>query len=233
MKDVIIIPTYNERENINILIPLIFNILPDVHVVIADDNSPDNTALAVTSLHKLYPNLSLITRKEKDGLAGAYINAISKTLEDKNINSIIMMDADFATQLKYLPEMILKNKEYSVVIGSRHAKGSKMIGVNLPRRVLSYLGNLYCKIILQIPIHDYSCDYMVISSDLIRRTDLSKIVAKGYSFIPQLKYLLYKAGANFFEVPIIFKERTNGESKISYKIIFEGILSPWKILFKK
>ncbi len=233
MKNIIVIPTYNEKENINILIPLIFKILPEVSVIVADDNSPDGTALVVNELKKEYPNLSLISRKEKDGLAKAYINVFLQILGDKDIKSIIMVDADFAPQLQYLPEMIKKSDNYGVVIGSRHAPGSKMIGSKLSRRILSFVGNLYYKMILRIPIHDYSCDFMVISMDLMRKIDLLKINAQGYAFVPELKYLLYKAGATFFEVPIIFIERTKGESKISSHIIFENIFNPWKIIFRK
>lgn len=232
-KKVIIIPTYNEKENIKILIPLIFNLFPNIYIAVADDNSPDGTALLVQEYKKEYPNLSLISIKEKDGLAKAYINAFLKILQDSDVNSIVMMDADFTPQLKYLPEMIEKSDNYDVVIGSRYVKGSKMVGCGLLRRIMSFGGNLYCRAILRIPIHDYSCGYMVISTDLLRRVDLTKISALGYSFISELKYLFYKAGAKFYEVPIVFMERTEGQSKFSLGIIFEGILTPWKILLKK
>lgn len=232
-KNVIIISTYNEKENIKILIPMIFKLLPDISVIVADDNSPDGTAFIVDEFKKEYSNLSIISRKEKKGLAKAYINVFLQVLEDKDIKSIIMVDADFAPQLQYLPEMIKKSEHYGVVIGSRHVKGSKMIGSKLSRRILSFFGNMYYKMILRIPIYDYSCDYMVISMDLMRKIDLSKINAKGYAFVPELKYLLYKVGATFFEVPIIFIERTKGESKISNQIIIENIFNPWKIIFKQ
>jgi len=233
MKKVIVIPTYNEKENIEILIPQIFKLLPNISVIVADDNSSDSTASIVTEFKKEYSNITLVSRKEKDGLARAYINVFLQIINDKDIESVILMDADFSPQLKYLPEMIEKSKDYGVVIGSRHALGSKMIGSKLPRRVLSFFGNLYYKMILRMPIHDYSCDYMVISIDLMRKIDLSKIGAKGYAFVPELKYLLYKAGATFFEVPIIFIERIEGKSKISIKIILEGVINPWKIVFRK
>jgi len=233
MKKVIIIPTYNEKENIKILIPQIFKLLPNISVIVADDNSPDGTDFIVTEFKKEYPNISLVSRKEKDGLAGAYINVFSQIINDKDIEFVIMMDADFSPQLKYLPEMIEKSKDYGVVIGSRHAPGSKMIGSKLLRRILSFLSNLYCRMILRIPIYDYSCDFMVISMDLMRRINLSKIRAKGYAFIPELKYFLYKAGATFFEVPIIFIERVKGKSKISRSIILEGIIIPLKLIFSK
>jgi dolichol-phosphate mannosyltransferase len=233
MKNIIIIPTYNEKESIKTLIPLIFELLPNIFIAVADDNSPDGTGSVVLEFKKEYPNLSLISRKQKDGLGKAYINAFREVLKDPDIKSIIMMDADFSPQLKYLPEMIEKSNDYSVVIGSRFVSGGKKIGVKLGRKILSSFGNLYCKIILRIPIQDYSCGFMVISAELLRKIDFLKISSSGYAFISELKYLLYKAGATFFEVPITFFERVDGQSKISWHIILEGITAPWKMIFKK
>ncbi len=228
MKDVIIIPTYNEKKSISTIVPLVFDILKDIYIVVADDNSPDGTGEVVLELQKKYPNLSLITKKEKKGLGKAYLNAFSIVLKEHNVRTVIMMDADFGSQVKFLPEMMRKSKDFSVVIGSRYIKGSKIIGWQLKRRLLSSLGNLYCDIILRMPIKDYTCGFVVISADYLRKVDFLKISSAGYAFILQLKYLLYKAGATFYEVPIVFIDRTEGESKITFNIINEGILAPWK-----
>ncbi|MFZ2621015.1 MAG: polyprenol monophosphomannose synthase [Minisyncoccia bacterium] len=233
MKDVIIIPTYNEKESIQTIVPLVFRLLPDITVVVADDNSPDGTGMIVLGMQKQYPNLSLISRKQKDGLGKAYINAFREVLKDKGVRAIIMMDADFTAQLKFLPEMMTKSKDYSVVIGSRYVSGSKILGWQLWRKVLSFSGNFYCRIILRMPIRDYTCGFNVISADLLRKVDLSKMDASGYAFILELKYILYKVGATFFEVPITFVDRVGGESKISSHIISEGVFAPWKMIFGK
>jgi dolichol-phosphate mannosyltransferase len=233
MKDIIIIPTYNEKENIRVLIPMIFELLPTVFVVVADDNSPDGTGQEVLELAKKYPHLSLISRKEKNGLGKAYVNAFINVLADKEVGRVIMMDADLSLQPKYLPEMIKKSEEYSVVIGSRYVTGSKIVGWQFWRRILSFCGNFYCSLIVRMPIKDYTCGFNVISAELLRKIDFSKMDASGYAFILELKYLLYKAGATFCEVPIVFVERLGGESKISSHIVHEGILAPWKMLFKK
>jgi dolichol-phosphate mannosyltransferase len=233
MKSVIIIPTYNEKENIKTLIPLIFSILPDIFVMVADDNSPDGTALAVAELKKEYSNLSILLRKQKDGLGKAYIHAFLEVLKKTDVKSVIMMDADFSPQLKYLPEMIKKSEAYSVVIGSRFVSGGKKTGVALGRRVLSFFGNLYCGMILRIPIHDYTCGFNVISVEFLRKIDFSKISASGYAFILELKYFLYKADATFFEVPITFIDRIEGKSKISSNIVLEGLWIPWKMILRK
>ena len=233
MKNVIIIPTYNEKENIKILIPLTFSVLPNVFIVVVDDSSPDGTGVAVAELQKKYPNLSLISRAEKNGLGQAYISAFSQVLEDKDVTNVIMMDADLSLQPKYLPEMIKRSRDYGVVTGSRYVDGSKIVGWKLWRRVLSFFGNFYCRVIIGMPIRDYTCGFNVIRAEILRKIDFSKMDMSGYAFIIELKYLLYKAGATFFETPIVFVERIGGESKIASHIISEGILAPWKMIFKK
>jgi dolichol-phosphate mannosyltransferase len=233
MKNIIIIPTYNERKNIAVLVPMIFDLLPDVDIVVADDNSPDGTADVVLEMAKKYPNLSLLSRKEKDGLGRAYINAFKKVLERSDVRSVIMMDADLSLQPKYLPEMIKASEHYSVVTGSRYIKGSQIIGWKFRRRMLSKFANLYCKMIIRLPLNDYTCGFNVIDAKLIRTLDFSKFQNSGYAFILELKYRLYKAGATFHEIPIVFVERVEGESKISNKIIKEGIKAPWKLLFTR
>lgn len=233
MKNVIVIPTYNEKENIRNLVPLIFKTVPDIFVVVADDNSPDGTGDMVRELQKQYPNLSLLSRQEKNGLGRAYIHAFKEVLKDKEVEHIIMMDADFSHHPKYLPEMLRQSKSFSVVCGSRYVKGGGTTGWEMWRRVMSFCGNFYCRSITGMPIYDCTGGFNVISTHLLRSIDFSKMDMSGYAFIMELKYLLYKAGGKFFEVPIIFANRAEGESKISSHIISEGVVAPWKMLWKK
>jgi len=232
MKNVIVIPTYNEKENIEILIPTLFKIIPDITVVVVDDNSPDGTGLSVTELQRRYPRLSLISGKEKNGLGSAYINAFSEVLKDSDIQNVIMMDADLSHKPEYLPEMIKKSEEFTVVIGSRYIQGGKTEGWEFWRRVLSFFGNFYCRLITGMPIQDATSGFNVISAELLRKINFSKMDMSGYAFIMELKYLLYRAGGTFFEVPITFINRVGGESKISSHIISEGVLAPWKMRLK-
>lgn len=233
MKNIIILPTYNERDNVSRIIPEIFSVVPEVYILVADDNSPDGTADVVKSLQAKYPNLSLISRPEKNGLGKAYINAFNFVLKDYDVKSVIMMDADLSHQPKYLPEMLSKRNAYDVVTGSRYIKGGATQGWELWRRVLSFLGNFYCRNITGIPVMDCTAGFNVINADLMRKIDFSKMDMSGYAFIMELKYLLYKAGGSFFEVPIVFNNRIGGESKMSGHIISEGILAPWKMILKK
>ena len=125
MKEVVVIPTYNERENIKVLIPLIFDNIPGISVVVADDNSPDGTGKVVSDLKYKYPNLILVTRESKGGLGKAYINAFKEVLKDINVRKIVMMDADMSHDPKYLNQMIKESDKYSVVVGSRDVVGGK------------------------------------------------------------------------------------------------------------
>ncbi len=233
MKDVIVIPTYNEKENISKLIPLIFKFIPDVYVVVADDSSPDDTGKTVSDLSFKYPKVSLITRDKKDGLGRAYINAFKEVLRQNDVRTITMMDADLSHDPKYLPEMYKKSKEYSVVVGSRYTTGGKTVGWELWRRILSFWGNFYCRTITGMPIYDCTGGFNVISANLLRKVDFEKMDMSGYAFIMEIKSLLYKAGGTFFEVPITFVNRLSGETKISGHIISEGIIAPWKIRLTK
>lgn len=233
MREVVIIPTYNEKENIKVLIPLIFQTIPGASVVVADDNSPDGTGQVVSDLKYKYPNLSLITRANKNGLGKAYINAFREVLKNNEVKKIVMMDADMSHDPKYLIQMIKESDKYDVVVGSRYVVGGKTVGWELWRRVLSFCGNLYCRIITGLPIKDCTGGFNIISADYLKKIDFSKMDMSGYAFIMELKYLLYKTGANFFEVPITFVNRVGGESKISSHIISEGILAPWKIKLSK
>lgn len=229
MNDVIIVPTYNEKENVRTLIPLIFETIPGINIVVVDDNSPDGTGVVVLDLKKTYPNLSLITRQVKDGLGRAYIKAFKEVLTDNSVRNIIMMDADMSHNPKYLLEMIKRSNDFSVVIGSRYVEGGATVGWEIWRRILSYWGNFYCRIITGMPIKDCTGGFNVISAKLLRKINFQKMDMSGYAFIMELKYLLYKEGGTFFEVPIVFNNRSMGETKISGHIVSEGILAPWKI----
>ncbi len=233
MKDVIIIPTYNEKENISILVPQIFEILPDILVRVADDNSPDGTAEVVKDMQNKYPNLSLIFRSKKNGLGQAYTNAFLEVLKDRNIGKVIMMDADLSHNPKYLKEMLSQGNNFSVVVGSRYVDGGKTEGWEFWRRALSFFGNAYCRVITRLPLRDCTGGFNVISAELLRKVDFSRMDMSGYAFIIEIKFLLYKAGGTFFEVPITFVNRAHGETKISGHIISEGILAPWKIRFTR
>lgn len=234
MKTMILVPTYNEKENIAQLVQEIFEIVPEwVFVTVVDDNSPDGTGNIVETLKKKFPRLSLFRRKEKEGLGKAYLDAFQRVLVDKEVEFVMMMDADFSHHPRYLPEILSKRDKFDMVIGSRYVPTGGTEGWELWRRALSFGGNLYCRFITRMPITDCTGGFNLVRADLLRRVNLSNLGASGYAFVMELKYLLFKNGARFLEVPIIFKNRTGGESKISNHIISEGIFAPWKMILKK
>lgn len=231
-KTVILLPTYNERENVTKLIPLIFSQMPQVQVMVVDDDSPDGTAGAVETLAAEYPNVSLLRRANKEGLGKAYMHAFGEVLKDRTIDTIVMMDADLSHHPSYLPEMLTRRESHDVVIGSRYVRGGSTEGWETWRLLLSFFGNHYARLVTGLPIHDLTAGFIAINTEVLRRIPFGAIDSSGYAFIIELKYLLAKAGARFAEIPIVFRNRAEGESKISSHIISEGIIAPWKIRFR-
>lgn len=243
--DVIVIPTYNERENIRTLVPAIFATVPTASILVVDDHSPDGTAAQVRDLQLRFPRLSLLERKGKEGLGRAYIHAFMTVLADPTVTTVTMMDADHSHDPKYLPSMFAASRAgASVVVGSRHMRGGATVGWELWRRILSFGGNLYCRLITRLPIYDCTGGFNVIHAALLRKIDFSTLDLSGYAFIMELKYALWKAGRQqaslassaggvFKEIPIVFRNRVEGESKLSRHIVSEGIIAPWKMILKK
>lgn len=233
MKNVVIIPTYNEKNNIALIVPAVFKTIPSVHILVVDDNSPDGTARVVKNMQKKYSNLRLLERKKKEGLAPAYIHAFKEIFKDTDKGTIITMDADLSHDPRHLIEMLEKRKTYDVVIGSRYIPGGSTIGWELYRIILSWSGNIYTKTITRMPINDCTGGFNAYNIEKLRVIDFNKINMAGYAFVMHLKYLLHRSGSTFNEIPIIFKNRTNGVSKLSNMIIREGIIAPWLMIFSK
>lgn len=233
MKDFLILPTYNERENIKPLIETIFKLLPNINITVVDDSSPDGTARLVIQMKQNFPNLQLLLREKKEGLGKAYISAFRELLKNREIGKLVTMDADFSHSPENLPEMLNKARHYDFVIGSRYTAGGAIAGWELWRSMLSRCANLYCRVITGMQIHDCTAGFQIVDASVLRKVDFSKMDSSGYAFLMELKYLISKTGASIKEIPIVFKNRVGGESKISSHIIREGILAPWKIRMKK
>ena len=233
MKNYIILPTYNEKENISSLVEEIFPLVLEIHILVVDDNSPDGTAELVKDLKHKYLNLELLERPLKNGLGAAYIAGFKKLLADKEIENIIMMDGDFSHNPKYLPLMLEQARNYDLVIGSRYIREGGVAKWEWWRKLLSAGGNAYARFLLGRNIYDWTGGFNCIKADFLRKVDLGIIDLSGYAFIMGLKYFLLRVGVSVKEIPIIFEARRGGESKMSGNIIREGILAPWKLLFTK
>jgi len=232
MRDVIIIPTYNERENIGNLLRSIYSSYPAVHILVVDDNSPDGTALEVEAATKEIPNLELFSRPKKDGLGRAYIASFKKVLQDSGVRSVCTMDADFSHSIRYLATMFEEIGSNDVVVGSRYVKDGGVEEYSALRRIVSCAASLYCRIIFPLPIKDYTSGFLCIKTDFLKKVDLEGIESSGFAFLIELKYRLWKKGARFKEFPILLKNRKEGKSKIGKNIIFEGLLLPWRLFLK-
>jgi dolichol-phosphate mannosyltransferase len=232
MKVLITIPTLNESENIEDLINSIFeSTMPDqVNILVVDDNSPDGTASIVKNLiiGKYKNKLFLLERDAKKGIASAYIAGFRWGLA-KDYDLFGEMDADFSHNPKYLPGMIDISEKYDFVIGSRYIGAGGMPDWGFIRKLISWGGSLYSRLILGIPIKDLTGGFNLWKRNILEKIDLDNIVSKGFLFQVELKFRAYKLKFNFMEFPIVFKNRAKGKSKMSFLIFLEAILNVWKL----
>jgi len=231
MRYTVITPTYNEAANIGTLVSEIFKHAPEVSVLVVDDNSPDGTADVVRKLQAQYPKVELFLREKKEGLGKAYISAFKRVINATD--AVIMMDADLSHHPEYLPKLMKAAESADVVVGSRYMRGGATEGWELWRRILSRCGNWYARTVTGLPVDDCTAGFMMIKTGMLKKINFDRFNLSGYAFLIELKYMLWKAGARMTQVPIIFRNRVGGESKISSHIINEGILAPWKMVFKK
>lgn len=232
-KTVIVIPTYNEAQNIAPIIARVREFEPNIDVLVVDDNSPDGTADIVRSLMRKDPHVQMLNRKGKEGLGKAYLNAFAEVLKDASVEWIQMLDADFSHDPKYLPALFEQSANSDVVLGSRYVAGGGTVGWVLWRRWLSRFANRYCRIITGMPVNDCTSGFILMRTGFMRRAHLERIPTKGHAFMMELKYRLWKVDARIAEVPVLLEDRQHGASKMSGGVIGEGIIAPWKMRFKK
>ena len=226
MKDVlIIIPTYNEIENIENIIISTINLYPTINILVVDDNSPDLTFKKVEELKlKFKDQLFLLKRLEKEGLGTAYVAGFKWALKNK-FNYVFEMDADFShnpMDIKRILEPML-DKNFDVSIGSRYIKGINVVNWPLSRIILSYTASLYVQLITKMNIKDSTSGYICYKKSVLESIDLDNIKFTGYAFQIEMKYKSYLKNFKIIEVPIIFSDRVYGVSKLNGSIISEAI----------
>jgi len=222
MKTLIISPTYNERKNITDLVQAVFTTSQNYHLLIVDDNSPDGTAEKVRQLQHAYPNLHLEVRKEKSGLGTAYCHGFQWALE-RDYEAIAQMDADLSHNPEEIPAMLDLLQTHDVVIGSRYCDGISVVRWPLRRLILSYGANLYTRIVTGMPIKDGTAGFKVWRRTVLETIDLSQVKSQGYSFQIEMHFRAWQKGFRIAEHPIIFIDRTIGESKMSRSIMIEAV----------
>ena len=228
MKTLVISPTYNERKNIKRLVDMVLGENPEFHLLIVDDNSPDGTGEKIKNLQKKYKNLYLETRSKKSGLGTAYIFGFKWALENK-YDYIIQMDADLSHNPKDLPIMVKKLKDYDLIIGSRYIKGISVVNWPLRRLILSYGANAYSRIITGMPIMDGTGGFKAWKSNVLSSIDLDSVKSQGYSFQIEMNFRAWVKSYKIKEIPIIFSDRTIGQSKMSKTIVYEAIFMVWRL----
>ncbi len=228
MKTLIIIPTYNEAENIERIIEEIFKLNLDINILVVDDNSPDGTSKIVEKIARRDHKVSLIKRNAKMGLGTAYVAGFKYAIQER-YDYIFEMDADFSHDPKEIPNFLEKISEYDLVIGSRYIKGVNIVNWPLRRLILSYGANIYTRLITGLPVKDSTGGYKCFRRKVLESIDLDKIHSGGYAFQIEMNYKAWKKGFKITEIPIIFIDRTEGRSKMSRKIVREAIWMVWKL----
>lgn len=228
MKTLILVATYNERENITLLLEEVFKIVPDTHVLVIDDSSPDKTYELVESLMqtKYQDKLFLLKRAGKLGLGTAYVAGFNWAL-DRDYDVIMHMDADFSHNPKYIPQFFEEVKTNDLVIGSRYIKGGGVVNWGLIRKFISRGGGLYSRIILGINIHDLTGGFKCFRRSVLEKINVNELKSNGYSFQVETTYKTFLNKFKIKEIPIIFEDRRVGQSKMSSKIFLEAL---WMII---
>ncbi len=226
MKILIIIPTYNECENIRTLIDTVLEQDERIEILVVDDNSPDGTARIVSELQEKNDRIHLIKRSGKLGLGSAYITGFKYALGE-GYDVIFEMDADFSHDPKYLPDFLQAIGSSDIVIGSRYLNGVNVINWPLMRLVLSTGASFYTRTITGMPIKDPTSGFKCFRREVLENLNLDRIDSDGYSFQIEVSYKAWKRGHKLTEIPIIFIDRNRGASKMNKRIILEAIFMVW------
>ena len=222
MKILVVIPTYNERENIESIIALIQVIYPTIEVLVVDDNSPDGTGDIVARLESSDPRIHLIRRSAKLGLGTAYVAGFRYALQN-NYDVVFEMDADFSHDPHEIPKFLAALENADVVVGSRYSsKSTQVVNWPLKRLVLSYSANIYTRLITGIPINDATGGYNCFNCEVLKQIALDEIHSNGYAFQIEIKFRAWRKQYRLKEIPIVFVDRRNGTSKMSKNIVFEA-----------
>jgi len=227
-KSLIIIPTYNELENIKRLIPDIHGRYQHTDILIVDDNSPDGTGDYVEEISKTDERVKVIKRDKKMGLGTAYIAGFKYAIQNR-YDYIFEMDADYSHDPDEIENFILNIEDNDLVLGSRYLTGVNVINWPMRRLILSYLANFYTRFITGLPIHDATGGYKCFRREVLEAIDLDKIKSNGYAFQIEMTYKAWKKGFRIKEISIVFVDRVKGRSKMSKKIVREAIFMVWKL----
>lgn len=228
---VVLLPTYNERENLEAIVAAIMGAQPDFDILVIDDNSPDGTGQLADELASAHPQVSCLHRRGKEGLGRAYLAAYRHVLDSpKNYGFVIQMDADFSHPPRFLGDLVDACKTGSdVAIGSRWVPGGSVENWSPLRIAVSRGGSLYARTVLGIGVRDLTAGFVCYRRHVLETLALDRVAATGYGFQIEMKYRASRRGFRLREVPIVFPDRTRGQSKMSPAIMLEALTLVWKL----
>lgn len=231
---IIILPTYNEKENLQGIVDEIFGVgVPDLRILIVDDNSPDGTGVIADRIASSNSMVRVLHRPEKQGLGRAYVDGFREALRDPEAAWIFEMDADFSHQPKYIPHFLIAAERADIVLGTRYMPGGGVENWHWFRRLISWSANTLIRTILGMRIRDLTSGFKCFRREVLERLDLEAVSSRGYNFQIEVSYRSHRAGFRISEIPIIFVERRAGKSKFSAGIILESFLQVLRLRFKK
>jgi dolichol-phosphate mannosyltransferase len=228
MKTLVIIPTYNERENIERIVPQVLEQDSSIHILIVDDGSPDGTGEIADQMAKGNNHINVLHRQGKGGLGTAYIAGFRYALE-KGYDLILEMDCDFSHDPKSLPKFLEAIQDADLILGSRYISGVNVINWPMSRLLLSYYANVYSRWVTGLPLRDATGGFKCYRREVLNAINLDKVRSNGYSFQIEMSFRAWKKGFKIKEIPIIFEDRKAGQSKMSKKIVREAIWMVWKL----
>jgi len=227
-KSLVIIPTYNELENLPRLIPEVLSQDESIHILIVDDGSPDGTGNFIEDEMKKNDRIHLLKREKKMGLGTAYIAGFKYALQN-NYDFIFEMDADFSHDPNELKNFLKSITEYDLILGSRYINGVRVLNWPMARLLLSFFASIYTRIITGMPIKDATGGFKCFRRKVLEAIDLDKVKSNGYSFQIEVTFKAYAKGFKIKEIPIVFMDRVRGKSKMSRKIVREAVTMVWKL----
>ena len=228
MKTLVIIPTYNESENVGRIVPLVLEKDPSINVLIVDDNSPDGTGRIADEMANQDERISVIHRQSKSGLGTAYITGFKFALEN-GYDLVFEMDCDFSHDPKYIVEFLKAAKDVDLVLGSRYISGVNVINWPMSRLLLSYYANVYSRLVTGLPVRDATGGFKCFRREVLEAIDLDRVKSNGYSFQIEMSFRAWKKGFRIKEIPIVFEDRKVGQSKMSKRIVREAVWMVWRL----
>ena len=232
MKTMVVVPTYNERANLEELIPRVLGQLPDIELLVVDDGSPDGTGEYADSVAAENPRVHVLHRPGKMGLGSAYVFGFTHALTT-DAELVIQMDADFSHNPDEIPNLIEQAREHDIVLGSRYITGANVVNWPLRRLFLSYFANVYTHLVTGLPLRDSTGGFKCFHRKVLGNIELETIRSDGYSFQIEVNFRSWRKGFSMVEIPIVFVDRHSGTSKMSRRIVWEAMWLVWRLRLER